>query len=76
MRGHSGRRAAHCAVLSVRATWFDDALDDDHLNVDVAGHIGQELGDEVVDGDRGGCFMRPALRPFRSDWGSGFAPSP
>ena len=31
----------------------DDALDDDDLNMDVAGHAGQELGDEVVDGSNG-----------------------
>ena len=28
----------------------DDSLNDDDLNVDVAGYVRQELGDEVVDG--------------------------
>ena len=28
-----------------------DTLDDDYLDVEAAGHVGQELGDEVVDGD-------------------------
>src|SRR5271167_4619620 len=29
---------------------IDDALDDDHLHMDVPGHIGQELGNVVADG--------------------------
>ena len=32
----------------------DDALDDDDLNVDVAGYVGRELVDDVVDGCGGG----------------------
>jgi hypothetical protein len=47
----------------------DDALDDDDLNVDVAGYVGQEFGDEVVDGGGGqadgvalGAGAKPGLR--------------
>lgn len=29
---------------------IDDALDEDYLDVDVAGYVGHELGDEVVGG--------------------------
>ena len=38
----------------------DDALDDDGLDVDVAGRAGQELGDEIVDGAVAGT--RPMAR--------------
>lgn len=38
----------------------DDALDDDGLDVDVAGHAWRELGDEVVDGAAAGT--RPMAR--------------
>ena len=44
----------------------DDALDDDHLNVDVTGHVGQELGDEIVDGSGGeadGVALRAGAEP-------------
>ena len=39
-------------IGSVSGDLVDDALDEDYADVDVAGDVGEELGDEVV--DRGG----------------------
>jgi hypothetical protein len=49
------RRTAHGSLRRVVRPrhLVDDALDDDDLNVNVAGYVGLGLGDEVVDGSGG-----------------------
>jgi hypothetical protein len=56
------RRDAFCSLRRViyPRHLVDDPLDDDDLNVDVAGQAGQELGDEIVDGAVAGA--RPMAR--------------
>ena len=47
----AGLGRAVCGVGS--GYLIDNALDDENLDVDVAGHVGKELGDEVVNGGGG-----------------------